>query len=340
MTDTPYKGPNFMENSTQEEKKDSKKRFLILIILLGVLTCFSAFSGYVAFVKTPPKMEELKSENDNHRSRAEKLQSEIDKVNSMLEGIGFEASAEGMENFKEEQLALRAEAEKQKKRLEELQSKMNELLKLSDTKNADDFIEMYRKIKAEQWALNNEVNKLRRRNKELIAENQKLEEENKRLAGELDVEKGKSDKLAQKTGLLEQQIRKGAALHVYDLSADGIRVVRGGREKVTTKARKAEKLRVGFTLPKNDIASPGLKTVYMVITGPDKMVITDGGSNFNFEGKATAFTSKDQIEYTNDMKDMVMYGKNLFKEEFDEGEYTVDIYCEGSKIGTTKVELR
>lgn len=329
-----------MENTTQEEKKESKKRFLILIILLGILTCFSAFSGYVAFVKTPPKMEELKTENDNHRSRAEKLQAEIDKVNSMLEGIGFEASAEGMENFKEEQLALRADAEKQKKRLEELQAKMNELLKLSDTKNPDDFIEMYRKIKAEQWALNNEVNKLRRRNKELIAENKKLEEENKRLEGELSMEKGRSDQLSMKTGFLEQQVKKGAALHVYDLSADGIRIRRGGREIITTKARKAEKLRVGFTLPKNDIAAPGLKTVYMVITGPDKMVITDGGSNFNYEGKAIAYTTKDQIEYTNEMKDMVMYGKNLFKENFDEGEYSIDIYCDGVKVGSTKMELR
>lgn len=315
---------------------------MILIILLGVLTCFSAFSGYVAFVKNPTKIENLSTENDNHRSRAEKLQSEIDKVNSMLEGIGFEASEEGMENFKEEQLALKAEAEKQKKKLEELQAKMKELIELSDgnAKDADSFIEMYRKIKAEHWALNNEVNKLKKRNKELIAENQKLTDENKRLEGELVLEKGKAGQLAEKTGFLEQQIKKGAVLHVYDLNADGIRVVRGGREKIAPKANKAEKIRVGFTLPKNDISAPGLKTVYLVIKDPNNMPITDGGSNFNFEGKSLAFTVKDQVEYNNEKKDMVMYGKNLFKENFDPGVYTVEIYCEGAKIGNTTVDLK
>lgn len=326
----------------QKEKKDNKK-FLILIILLGVLTCFSAFSGYVAFVKNPDKMEELTVETDNHKTRASKLQGEIDKVNSMLENIGFEASEKGIEGFKEEHLALREQAEQQKKRLLDLQDKMKKLIELSEgeAKDADSFIAMYRKIKAEHWALNNEVNKLRKRNKQLSRQNRKLTKENKELNEEMTKQKANAEYLVEERDVLKRKVQKAAILNVYELNAEGIRIVRGGREKSSrNKAKKTEKIRVGFTLPKNDVTTPGTKSIYMVITGPDKQVMTDGGSNFKFEGKNMAYTIKDQVEYNNEQKDLMMYGKNLFKEKFDPGRYKIELYCEGAKIGTTELVLR
>lgn len=326
----------------QEEKKGNKKRFLILIILLGGLTAFSAFSGYVAFVKNPTKMEKLNKESDNHLSRAQKLQGEIEKVNVMLDKLGIENSEEGVEKFTEEQKALRAEAEKQKKKLMELQEKMKQLIELSDGGAADPetFVEMYRKIKAEHWALNNEVNKLRRKNKELDKANKKLKSENSELTTALNNERIDKKFIIEEREGLRKQVQKAAILKVRELSADGIRIVRSGKEKTSKKARKAEKIRVAFTLPENEVTTPGNKTVYMVIKGPDKQVMTDGGSNFMFEGKSIAYTVKDQVEYKNKETDMMMYGKNLFKDKFDKGTYEISLYCEGSKIGTTTLTLR
>lgn len=331
-----------MEQKEKTEEKDNKKRFLILLILLGGLTIFSAFSGYVAFVKNPAKMEVLNVENDNHKTRAEKLQGEIDKVSSMLESIGMDSSEEGLGQFKEQHLAIKAEAEKHRKRLESLQAKMKQLIALSDgdATNAEGFVEAYRKLKAEHWALNNEVNKLRRRNKELVSENKKLSKKNRNLTAEVAKQKKNTELLMEQTDILKKKVEKAAILNVHDLNADGIRIVRRGREKVSAKAKRAEKIRVGFTLPKNDVTNPGLKTIYLVITGPDKMVITDGGSNFQFEGKNMAYTVKDQVEYNNNSKDIMMYGKNLFKDKFDKGTYKIEIYCEGAQIGKTELFLK
>lgn len=332
-----------MENTVnQEEKKDNKKRFLILFILLGVLTVFSVFSGYLAFVKSPEKIEKLTVESDNQKTRAEKLKGEIDKVSSMLETIGFEAGAEGMENLTEEHLAIRKEVEEKKKNLKHLQDKMNELIALSkgDATDADSFVDAYRKLKAAHWKLNNEVGKLRRRNKELMAENEKLNTENSSLKEEVEKQRQNTEMLVEEREMLKMKVEKAAALNVHELNADGIRIVRSGREKISSSARKAEKIRVGFTLPKNEVTNPGTKTVYLVVTGPDKMVITDGGSNFMYEGKNIAYSVKDQVEYNNESKDMVMYAKNLFKSELDPGNYQIDIYCEGAKIGKTVLFLK
>lgn len=331
-----------MEQSAENtEKKGNKKSLLLLISIITILTGFSAFSGYVAFVKDPTKIEKLNSDNDNHKLKAEKLQGDIDKVSAMLKNLGFEG-AEGVENLKEEHLALREEALAQKAKLEDLQKQMQELISLSngEAKDAESFKDLYRKLKAAHWALSNEVNKLKKRNKELTEENKKLTEEKTRLSGELNNQVQVNAQLSDKAGKLEQKVARGAILHVYDLNAEGIRAVRGGKEKPAVKANKAEKIRVGFTLPKNEISQPGLKYVYMRVTGPDSQTITDGGSNFDYEGKSLAYTTKEQVEYINEKKDIMMYAKNLFSKSFAVGKYKIELYCEGAKIGETEMELK
>ncbi len=330
-----------MENAIEQEEKKKNKKFLLLIILLGGLTIFSAFSGYVAFVKNPAQMEDLNAGTENHKSRAQKLQGEMDKISSMLDNIGVDGSAEGLEEFKDEHIAIKEEAAKHKEHLLRLQSKMKQLIEMSDgATDSDSFVAAYRKLKADHWALNNEVSKLRRRNKNLVADNRKLKTENKSLSAEVDQAKEDVGQLREQTNFLKQQVEKAAILNVHELNANGIRSVRGGREKVSTKARKSEKIRIGFTLPKNDVATPGTKTVYLVIKDPMGQYMTDGGSNFKFEGKNMAYTVKDQVEYNNEAKDMMMYGKNLFKEKMDKGTYSIEIYCDGAKIGSTELFLK
>ena len=332
-----------MENSIdQNEKKDGKKKFLILIVLLGGLTFFSLFSGYVAFDKDSGMVQELTEQNTTQKARTEKLKNEMEKISSMLETIGFESTPESLKELTEEHLAIREQAEKHKKSLLALQKQMKELMEASGGEASDpqSFALAYRKLKASQWELNNQVNKLKRRNKELLSQNKKLTKEKDQLNADLVKVKQSTELLLEERNVLRGKVEKAAILNVSDLSADGIRVVRRGREKVSTKAKRVEKLRVGFTLPKNDVANAGLKTVYMVITGPDSQIMTDGGSNFKMGSRNMAYTVKTQVEYNNNTKDLMMYGKNLFKDKFDAGRYKIELYCEGEKIGATEVSLK
>jgi len=330
-----------MENSTgQSEKKDGKKKFLILVILLGGLSCFSLFSGYLAFVQDSGPDQELVAESLGQRARADKLKNEMEKISSMLETIGFESTPESLGELTEEHVAIREQAAQYKKKLLAIQSQMKEMMASSGATDPESFALAYRKLKASQWELNNEVNKLKKRNKQLISENKQLTKDKKQLAGDLDKEKKSTEMLLEEREILRGQVEKAAILNVSDLSADGIRIVRKGREKASSKAKRVEKLRVGFTLPKNDVATAGTKHVYMVVIAPDKQVITDGGSNFKLGSKNMAYTSKREVEYKNQKKDLMMYAKNLFKTEFDPGKYKIELYCDGAKIGRTELYLK
>lgn len=330
-----------MENSTGKgEKKESKKKFLLLVILLGGLSCFSLFSGYVAFIQDAVPDQELMAESQGQKARADKLKNEMEKISSMLETIGFGSTPESLGELTEEHLAIREQAEQHKKKLLVLQSQMKEMMASSGTTDPESFALAYRKLKSSQWELNNEVNKLKKRNKQLISENRQLSKDKVKLVGDLDKQKKSTEMLLEERDVLRGQVEKAAILNVSDLSADGIRIVRKGREKVSSKAKRVEKLRIGFTLPKNDVASAGTKHIYMVVTGPDKQIITDGGSNFKLGSKNMAFTAKREVEYKNKTKDLMMYGKNLFKDEFDAGKYKIELYCDGAQIGKTEVFLK
>ncbi|MFT6747074.1 MAG: flagellar basal body-associated protein FliL [Glaciecola sp.] len=329
-----------MENSVdQKEKKGGKSKIIILIILLGGLTCLSGFLGYK--VLNTDKEQPVK-QSSSQSARTEKLKNEMEKISSMLETIGFESTPESLKELTVEHLAIREEADKHKKKLLALQEQMKQLMEASggEASDPESFALAYRKLKASQWELNNQVNKLKKRNKDLLGENEKLSAEKKQLNADLVKQKESTEVLLEERDILRGKVEKAAILNVSDLSADGIRVVRRGREKVSAKAKRVEKLRVGFTLPKNDVANAGLKTVYMVITGPNSQIMTDGGSNFKMGSKNMAYTVKTQVEYTNKTKDLMMYGKPLFKDEFDPGRYKVELYCEGAKIGSTEVSLK
>ena len=321
------------------EQKGKKKGLILLISIITLLTGFSAYSGYVAFIKDPVKISELNTNNENYKTKADKLQGDIDKVSAMLKNLGFEGE-EGIENLKGEHLELREEALAQKAKLEELQKNMQELMTLSGATDPESFQKMYRELKAAHWALSNEVNKLKKRNKELSAENKQLTADKSRLTGELDNQVQANAQLSNKAGQLEQKVAKGAILHVYDLYVDGIRAVRGGKEKISVKAEKAEKIRVGFTLPRNEISQPGLKFVYLSVISPDGQTITDGGSNIDVDGKSIAYTSKEQVDYSNEKKDMMIYAKNLLQKSFVPGKYKIALFCEGAKIGESTLDLK
>jgi len=129
-------------------------------------------------------------------------------------------------------------------------------------------------------------------------------------------------------------------LQTYDVIAEAVSVRRNGSEKATQRAKRAEKLRVAFTISKNELTKSGSKKVYLRIISPNNQIITDGGSNFDFDGKSLAFTSLDEINYTNSKKDVVMYAKDTFSDGFSSGSYNVEVYCEGSKIGESSFELK
>ena len=98
------------------------------------------------------------------------------------------------------------------------------------------------------------------------------------------------------------------------------------------------KLAIGFTIVKNITAETGERTLYIRITKPDNDVLTKSPSNtFPYENRTLGYSIKKYIEYNGEEQTI-----NVFwdVEEFlYAGDYRVDIFADGTMIGSQKFTL-
>ena len=113
------------------------------------------------------------------------------------------------------------------------------------------------------------------------------------------------------------------------------------RNKRCKKAKKVKdivKLAIGFTIVKNITAETGERTLYIRITKPDNDVLTKSPSNtFPYENRTLGYSIKKYIEYNGEEQTI-----NVFwdVEEFlYAGDYRVDIFADGTMIGSQKFTL-
>jgi len=228
-------------------------------------------------------------------------------------------------------------------KINNLKNQIQELISSSGgkAKNFSQLKSLYTKLKTEVYLLRSEVKKLKAKNQALIAENQRLKDENLQLGTDLNGERKTSAALAAERDGLQGKVNLGKRLITYDVVAEGIKIRRNGKEKPTTRASRADKIRVIFTIAKNDVTSGGKKAVHLRVVGPDDKVITDGGSNFSYKGKELGYTSKETVDYQNTSTDVYMYATNIFGGQgFSKGDYKVEVYCENAMIGFSAVTLK
>lgn len=113
---------------------------------------------------------------------------------------------------------------------------------------------------------------------------------------------------------------------------------RNKRGKKAKKVKDIVKLAIGFTIVKNITAETGERTLYIRITKPDNDVLTKSPSNtFPYENRTLGYSIKKYIEYNGEEQTI-----NVFwdVEEFlYAGDYRVDIFADGTMIGSQKFTL-
>ena len=174
-----------------------------------------------------------------------------------------------------------------------------------------------------------DLGKAQEENKQLNAQNQELTTQNSTLSSNLNTTKKEKERL--------QDI--GSTLHASTFTIQAIRVKSNGSERATAAAKRANLIRLAFMIDKNKITSSGTQELYVCITGPDGKAIGDGG-NFNTrEDGARIYANKLSVVYEQNVALPVSYD---FKQsnKFTEGEYKVEVYHNGFKIGEGKTALK
>jgi hypothetical protein len=152
----------------------------------------------------------------------------------------------------------------------------------------------------------------------------------------LKVEKGKTVKLNEANNQLETMVKNGSLLAATDVKAEGVHYRFGKKEVTTDKAKKAEKIKVSFTITANRIAKAGNRNVYIRVITPDGKELSktgDEGSIFSFEGTKGFFDATQPFDYTNQEIQLVMYAESTTG--FISGTYIIKLYADGGEMGET-----
>ncbi len=177
----------------------------------------------------------------------------------------------------------------------------------------------------------------------------RLTEENKNLNNDkvvLTADKVKLTKDLEATTVVKQELEKkvdiASTLNVSNIVITPINVKGNGREKVSTTAKRVDKLVISFDVD-NRIAQPGKTDVYVLVIGPDGKAITTeatGSGTFTTREEGDkAFTAKVSVDVETAKKKTVDFAFAPGT-AFQKGNYTIQIYQNGFLIGQGTQELK
>lgn len=180
-----------------------------------------------------------------------------------------------------------------------------------------------------------QVAQLTQDNQNLTQDKVVLTQEKEKLNQDLTTTTATKDSLATKVDI-------ASTLNANNIAITPVDVRRNGKEKVTTKAKRVNKLVISFDV-NNRIAKPGMTDVFVVVTGPDGKPISNTTANSGTfktrEDGDKAFTAKLPVDIETAKKKNVQFaftpGGN-----FQEGNYTIQIYQNGFLIGEGTRQLK
>jgi Tfp pilus assembly protein PilO len=141
---------------------------------------------------------------------------------------------------------------------------------------------------------------------------------------------------------LEKKVDIASTLNATNIAITPIDVRHNGKEKITTTAKRIDKLVISFDVD-NRIAQSGKTDMFVCIKGPDgKDVVADAAGSGTFttrEEGDKSFTAKVPVELDSAKTKKVEFA---FKPTaaFQQGTYTIEIYQNGFKVGEGVRQLK
>lgn len=306
----------FME---QQSSSDNRKKAGLLWIVIGLLTITNAVTVWMYL------MEKKKAANEI----IVKEQVIVERENVKEDLLQLQKDYNTLQT---NDAALQAEIDAKKAEIEQL---------LLDAEKHKGDAYVISKLKKETETLRQIMRGYVRTIDSLGTLNKTLVAEKNSVLKELDNEKGKTINLNKEKEDLQATIQKGSILSCFNIVAKGVKFKSGGKKEVeTSKASRAEKIKVSFSLGENKIAKPGEKTVYVRIITPDGKEMAksyDDNYRFTFNRSGGYFAGKETLNYANAEISGVTYCEG--QGEMVPGNYIIEVSCDGAIIGSTSLRL-
>lgn len=166
--------------------------------------------------------------------------------------------------------------------------------------------------------------------------NIQLTEENKQIKEQYNTAKNENKELSQKYEDANTKVVLASVIKAINMNVEAY----NQKGKLTTRAKKTKRLGINFALDENVIAPVGIKKLFIRITDPNDHVLMSNEQNmFNFEGEQIAYSSVREVEYNGIVTPAIVYFE-VTGSELLEGDYKVDIFCDGNMIGSSITQLK
>lgn len=320
---------NFVQISTMEPSSPAGKntgRNKTAIILLSA--ALIATWAYILWDKNKVSMEKKETETiiSNTAMERDRLQKELEDASARFDELKTISSKKDSTIY-----ARDREINSKKAKIESLLSRNNATE--SELREARGLIE----------SMNKDIDGYKQQIELLEGQKIQLTREKAAVTEERDIMTRKYDSAQEVIKTRDDVIDVASTLHASNFSITGIAERSGGKEKITGKARRVDKLRIRFDLDENMVTSSGTKQLFVIISDPTGKVILDdklgSGTFLSREGQEKAFTQRVDVNYVQNQKQTVSFDwrKN---EAYNSGNYKIEVFNNGFKIGESSLPLR
>ncbi len=192
------------------------------------------------------------------------------------------------------------------------------------------------KYKQQIADLQAKMNVLIRQNEELKAQNQQLTAEIDSTKTILVEAKEYNQVLAGQNEELSRTVEKASKLSILNLKTGAYKVKSSGKEVETERARRADILKINFTIAENKVAKSGDKSYYIQVIDSKNNVLGEK-KLVEFGDKSLTYSFISTVQYENST---VNVSENLPGENFEKGTYFVNIFDKAELVGKTSFTLK
>lgn len=193
-----------------------------------------------------------------------------------------------------------------------------------------------RKYKSQFFALQSRM-------KALVAENDALKKDNATLTTERDstvMVLGESKKynevLVGQNEELSKTVERASKLNVTNLQTAAYKLRSSGKQIATEKARKADVLKISFTINENAVAKPGERTYYVQVIDSKNNVLGDKKTE-SFGDHSLTYSFVTTVDYENKP---IQVSQDLPGTGFEKGTYFVNVFDKGELVSKSSFSLR
>lgn len=297
-----------------EPRKNNKAAVAIaLLSIIVIIQGVKIYLDYKEKVVIRQEKTSVEEELGSTMQRLTEIRAELDSKIKEIEKLG--GDVQELQKAKAEVDAeLKSVRRRNDKAIRELKDKVEgyeELLKLKDE----------------------EIEKLKVVNKELYSENRNLKTKQNVLNDSL-------NKLGQTKTELANKVALASQLKAENISVAAVNN-KGKERESPFRNRQVEKLKVEFNIAENKVAPIEGKKVLIRVNDENGKTIFDvarGSGTFIFEGKEEFFTAAQEILFDNTRQKLTFFYEK--GSEYVPGTYTVEIFTDGYKMGTTSFVVK